>query len=168
MKIGLFKKACSPLSFFILCGITVTAVFSGEVKKDDKSPGEEAKPPESRWTFDGGGQIRVRGDFARNQNLTDFSFTPGKRESQFLERTRLHGSVENPALHLKAFAQPQWYGRWGGIDKRSAFDLYQGYLEWEKILDTSIGIKAGRQEFYYGSAFFLGSNDFYNGLNWEG
>lgn len=168
MKTRLFKKVCFSLLFFILYGITVSAVFSGEGKKENKSPGEEAKPPENRWSFDGGGQIRLRGDFVRNQNLTDFTFTPETKEAQFLERTRLHGSVENPALRLKAFAQLQWYGRWGGIDKRSEIDLYQGYLEWEKILGSPISVKAGRQEFSYGSTFFLGPNDFYNGLSWDG
>ena len=29
-------------------------------------------------------------------------------------------------------------------------------------------LKAGRQEFLYGSAFFIGTNDFYNGLTWDG
>jgi|SRR6266508_377511 len=59
---------------------------------------------------DAGGQIRLRGDFARNQNLTDFTFTPGQKDS----------------------VSP--YGRWGGTDSRSEIDLYQGYIEWEKIL----------------------------------
>src|SRR4030067_19749 len=150
--------------FFMFFLFSIFPVFAEEVSQS----GEESKPPENRWKLDAGGQIRLRGEFARNQNLTDFTFTPGEKEAQFLERTRLHGSIENPALGLKMFFQPQWYGRWGGIDKRSEIDLYQGYIEWEKILESPISLKAGRQDFSYGSTFFIGTNDFYNGLSWDG
>ena len=143
---------------------SIFPVFAEEVSQS----GEESKPPENRWKLDAGGQVRIRGDFAKNQNLTDFTFTPGQKEAQFLERTRLHGSIENPALGLKVFVQPQWYGRWGGIDRRSEIDLYQGYIEWDKILGSPVSLKAGRQDFSYGSTFFLGPNDFYNGLSWDG
>jgi hypothetical protein len=149
--------------FFLFFGFGLCSVFAQEAAKTS-----EESTPENRWKFDGGGQIRLRGDFARNQNFTDFTFTPGQKEAQFLERTRLHGSIENPALGLKVFVQPQWYGRWGGVDKRSEVDLYQGYIEWEKILGSPISLKAGRQDFSYGSTFFLGPNDFYNGLSWDG
>jgi hypothetical protein len=136
---------------------------------DNRGDGTESneKPHEVRWEIDVGGQVRLRGDFARNQNFTKFAFTPDHKEAQFLERTRLQGSVENHALNLEAYVQIQWYGRWGGLDNRSAFDLYQGYIQWEKVLDLPIGLKAGRQEFLYGSAFFIGTNDFYNGMNWD-
>ncbi len=129
---------------------------------------EESKPLEDRWKFDVGGQIRLRGDFAQNQNFTDFTFTPGEKEAQVLQRTRPHASIENPFLKLKAFAQLQWYGRWGGVDRRSEVDLYQGYAEWEKIMGSPVSLKVGRQEVSYGSVFFLGTNDFYNGLSWDG
>jgi len=129
---------------------------------------EDPEAIQEGWRIDAGGQVRLRGDFARNQNFTDFAFTPGRKEAQFLERTRLHGSIENPALGLKVFVQPQWYGKWGGNDRRSEVDLYQGYIEWEKILGSPISLKAGRQDFSYGSTFFLGPNDFYNGLSWDG
>jgi hypothetical protein len=150
--------------FFMFFLFSIFPVFAEEVSQS----GEESKPPENRWKLDAGGQIRLRGEFARNQNLTDFTFTPGEKEAQFLERTRLHGSIENPALGLKVFVQPQWYGRWGGIDRRSEIDLYQGYIEWDKILGSPVSLKAGRQDFSYGSTFFLGPNDFYNGLSWDG
>jgi alginate export protein len=132
---------------------------------------EAAAPPEApkdRWTLDVGSQIRLRGDFTRNQSLTDFGFAPGRREAQFLQRSRLNVSAEDTVLGLKAFAQGQWYGRWGGTDHRSDVDLYQGYIEWEKVLGSPLSLKAGRQEFVYGSAFFLGANDFYNGFSWDG
>ncbi len=138
------------------------------MKEEDKPSGEKGESAENRWKLDTGGQIRFRGDFARNQNFTDFTFSPEHSEAQFLERTRLHGSVENSALGLRVFVQPQWYGRWGETSDRSDVDLYQGYVEWKKILGSPVGLKAGRQEFSYGSTFFLGPNDFYNGLSWDG
>jgi Alginate export len=136
--------------------------------EDGASSVKKAGTAEDRWKLDAGGQVRLRGDFARNQNFTDFAFTPGEREAQFLQRTRIHGSVENPALGLKGFAQGQWYGRWGGIDNRSEIDLYQGFIEWNHLLSSPLSLKAGRQDFSYGSTFFLGPNDFYNGLSWDG
>ncbi len=33
---------------------------------------------------------------------------------------------------------------------------------------SPFSLKAGRQEFSYGSTFFIGPNDFYNGLTWDG
>jgi hypothetical protein len=147
---------------------TGLCAFAGEVSGREEEPTEHLKPSEGRWEFDIGGQLRLRGDFEKNQNFTDFSFTPEHREAQFLERARLQASVENHKLNLEAFIQIQWYGRWGGIDNRSDFDLYQGYIQWEKILGLPISLKGGRQEFLYGSAFLIGTNDFYNGLTWDG
>lgn len=160
------KKTIAYLLMFLFAWLAALSVFAEERKEAE--PEEKPLFHSGQWEFDAGGQVRLRGDFGKNQNFTDFAFTPGHREAQFLERTRLQGSVENRALHLKGFVQVQWYGRWGGEDRRSAFDLYQGYIEWEKILGSSVSLKAGRQEFLYGSAFLIGTNDFYNGLSWDG
>jgi hypothetical protein len=162
------KKIVYPLFFFIFFWFTTFPLFADEDKEKDKESDREVVLRVGQWEFDFGGQVRLRGDFVKNQNFTDFAFTPGHNEAQFLERTRLQASVENHALNLEAFFQVQWYGRWGGINKRSAFDLYQGYIEWGKILGSPVSLKAGRQEFLYGSAFFIGTNDFYNGLSWDG
>ncbi|MBI5504935.1 MAG: alginate export family protein [Deltaproteobacteria bacterium] len=123
---------------------------------------------EPGWTIDLGGQTRVRGDFVRNQSLTDFTFTPGHEEFQLLQRTRLRASVENADLGIALFTQGQWYGRWGGTDEGSDPDLYQAYIEWRDAFGLPVSVRAGRQDFSYGSAFFLGANDFYNGLSWDG
>jgi len=163
------KKGVVYLLFIIFS--SWSAAFSSladEDKEKDKGSEREVLLRLGEWEFDAGGQVRLKGDFARNQNFTNFAFTPDHKEAQFLERTRLQGSVENHAVNLEAYVQIQWYGRWGGLDNRSAFDLYQGYIQWEKVLGLPIGLKAGRQEFLYGSAFFIGTNDFYNGLSWDG
>lgn len=168
----LFRRKGVFSLFFLLIWLMVVPVFAEEVEEKEKEKEAESENiivlRSGEWEIDAGGQVRLKGDFARNQNFTNFSFTPGHHEAQFLERTRLQASVENHALDLKAFFQMQWYGRWGGLDRRSDFDLYQGYIEWEKILGSPVSLKGGRQEFLYGSAFFIGTNDFYNGLTWDG
>jgi len=170
----ILKKKIAFSLFFIFVCFTSIPVSAEEAEEKEKGKQKESESEKivvlraGEWEIDAGGQVRLRGDFAGNQNFTNYAFTPGHHEAQFLERTRLQASVENHALNLEAFIQMQWYGRWGGLDKRSAFDLYQGYVEWEKILGSPISLKAGRQEFLYGSAFFIGPNDFYNGLSWDG
>ncbi len=153
-------------AFFSWCA--VSPLFADDNTEKDKESDKLVSFRAGEWEIDAGGQVRLRSDFTRNQNFTDFAFTPDHKETQFLERTRLQASVENRSLNLELFVQGQWYGRWGGLDNRSDFDLYQGYIEWEKVLDLPVSLKAGRQEFLYGSAFFMGTNDFYNGLSWDG
>jgi hypothetical protein len=154
---------------FCLCLFVAAQSLSGdEASQSGGSQAPEALLTHGPWRLDAGGQVRVRGDFAGNQDFTDFTFSPGHREAQFLKRSRLHGSVENTELNLKLFLEPQWYGRWGGWEDRSDVDLYQGFLEWGKVLDSPVTLKAGRQELSYGSTFFIGPNDFYNGLSWDG
>jgi len=162
------RKIIHFLLLFTFFWLSTPPVFADEDKGENKESGGGIKVYEGRWEIEVEGQMRLRGDFAKNQNLTDFAFTPGHREAQFLERTRLQASVENRAMNLEAVVQVQSYGRWGGTDNRSAYDLYQGYLEWKKIVGLPLSLKAGRQEFLYGSAFFIGTNDFYNGLTWDG
>ncbi len=154
------------LLFLPLCLHPLFALSEeGKIKNTGK---EDSNPSENGWKLELEGQLRVRGDFTWNQNLTDFSFEPGHREKQFLQRSRGQISLENKALDLEAVVQGQWYGRWGGTDDRSSFDLYQGYVSWNRILGSPISLKAGRQEFSYGSTYFIGTNDFYNGLTWDG
>ena len=64
------------LVFFLLVTHPVFAEGGGKEHKNSNGGG---------WEFDVGGQVRFRGDFAKNQTFTDFSFTPGHREAQFLE-----------------------------------------------------------------------------------
>ncbi|MGD0920042.1 MAG: alginate export family protein [Thermodesulfobacteriota bacterium] len=162
------KGIAYPLLFFTFFWFTTFPLLADEDRGRDNGSERKTVVRLGEWEFDFGGQVRLRGDFAKNQNLTDFAFTPGHNEAQLLERTRLQASIENHSLNMEAFFQSQWYGRWGGIDRRSDFDLYQGYLQWEKIFALPVSLKAGRQEFFYGSAFFIGTNDFYNGLTWDG
>ena len=114
-----------------------------------------------------GGQIRFRYDATQNQSLEDFSYDPGKSETQLLNRTRIH-LESNPADWVRLYFEPQFYGRWGGYDNEDRLSVYQGYIEFPKLGQLPISLKIGRQDFVYGSAFFLGNDDFYRGLAWDG
>ena len=138
------KKRMGCLLLFVFFAFISSPLFAAEMTEKGNEPGEHLKVvSKGPWELDVGGQIRFRGDFAKNQNSTNFAFTPGHKEPQFLERTRLQASVEDHALNLEAFVQGQWYGRWGGLDNRSAFDLYQGYIGWDKILGSPISLRGG-------------------------
>ena len=114
-----------------------------------------------------GGQVRLRFDATQNQSLEDFSYTPDKGETQLLNRTRLHVEA-NPAEWVRLYFEPQFYGRWGGYNNEDRLSVYQGYVEFSKLGQLPVSAKIGRQELVYGSGFFLGNDDFYRGLNWDG
>lgn len=104
-----------------------------------------------------GAQVRLRGDF---------SFTPETRDEQLLSRTRLNVSL-TPLKWLKGFFQGQYYDRQNHSDY-SKSNLYQAYIELSDIEALPLNFRVGRQDLCYGSAFFLGTNDFYEGLTWDG
>jgi len=122
---------------------------------------------ESEKIYEIGGQVRVRFDATNYQYLEDLSYTPSHRETQVLERTRVHVKLE-PYEWIRAYIEPQWYGHQGGFDNKPQLSLYQGYLEFPRFAGIPVDIKVGRQDFCYGSAFFLGNDDFYQGLTWDG
>jgi hypothetical protein len=122
--------------------------------------------PEEFKNFGVNGQVRVRGDWSRNQNLRDLTLTPGTEDNQVVSRTRLNVWLE-PGESLKLFAQGQFYGR-GQSQGYAQAALYQAYADISGMPWIPIEFKIGRQEFCYGSAFFLGANDFYDGLAWDG
>jgi hypothetical protein len=101
-----------------------------------------------------GVQERVRGDFARNQNLGDFSFNPGMHDEQVLNRIRLNFFM-SPVKGVDGFIEGQFYMR-ENHDDYSKINLYQVYLELHDIENVPINIKFGRQELCYGSGFFFG------------
>ena len=128
---------------------------------------QEGKKEAKKDLINFGGQLRLRFDATQNQSLEDFSYTPGKGETQLLNRTRLHVEA-NPADWVRVYFEPQFYGRWGGYNNEDRLSVYQGYVEFQKLGQLPISVKVGRQDFVYGSAFFLGNDDFYRGLTWDG
>lgn len=160
----------------LICGMSVLAitrsvssVLASEIHHsstetcDEHDENKEAA--ENKTIFTISGQVRTRGDFVKHQNLGDFGFTPDTHDEQLLSRTRLSLSVE-PTEQIKGFIQGQFYDRQNKSDY-SKTNLYQGYFEFSER-GFPISLKVGRQEFCYGSAFFLGPNDFCEGLVWDG
>jgi hypothetical protein len=142
---------------YLLIGLILPAgVWAAEAQKEDK-----------KELFSYGGQVRVRYDATQNQSLDDFSYNPGRSETQLLNRTRIH-IESNPADSVRIYFEPQFYGRWGGYDNENRLSVYQGYIEFPKLGQLPVSAKIGRQEFVYGSGFFLGNDDFYSGLTWDG
>jgi hypothetical protein len=105
----------------------------------------------------------LRGEWAKNFNLTDFSFTSGHGEGRFLYRVKPY-AYWHPTGYLDIHLEGQGYGFSGGSQYSGRFSLYQGFLEAKQPEKNRIAFKAGRQEFNYGSAFILGPNSFYDGL----
>jgi hypothetical protein len=133
----------------------------------EKVLAQAEKEEEKNGLISFGGQVRLRLDATQNQSLEDFSYTPGKDETQLLNRTRLHVEA-NPADGVRLYFEPQFYGLWGGYNNEDRLSVYQGYIELSKLGQFPVSAKIGRQELVYGSVFFLGNDDFYRGLNWDG
>ena len=151
------KKAMIGLLVVLLLCVLMTNKVLAQAEKEEEKYG----------LINFGGQVRLRYDATQNQSLDDFSYDPGRSETQLLNRTRVH-IESNPADWVRLYFEPQFYGRWGGYDNEDRLSVYQGYIEFPKLGQLPINLKIGRQDFVYGSAFFLGNDDFYRGLNWDG
>ena len=125
---------------------------------EDEKPGEMEIDPPLKFALDS----LVRPEAAGNFNLGSFSFAPGKDEERIL--LRLRPSVTARASEaLTARVESQWYAFRDGKDA-STSSLYQGCVEGSL---QGISLKAGRQEFAYGSTFLLGADTFYDGLSFD-
>ncbi|HEX9850616.1 alginate export family protein [Candidatus Deferrimicrobium sp.] len=107
----------------------------------------------------------VRPETATNFSLGSFSFTPGNDEGRILFRLRPSVTAA-PSENLTARVEGQWYAFYDDRDF-SLFSLYQGYVEGVLPGVKGVSLKAGRQEFVYGSTFLLGADTFYDGLAFD-
>lgn len=107
----------------------------------------------------------VRPEATTNFSLGSFSFTPGNDERRILFRLRPSVTV-SPSENLSARVEGQWYAFYNDTDF-SIFSLYQGYVEGTLPGVKKATLKAGRQEFVYGSTFLLGADTFYDGLAFD-
>lgn len=107
----------------------------------------------------------VRPEAATNFSLEDSTFTPGNDEKRILLRLRPSVTV-SPSENLSARVEGQWYAFYDDKDF-SLFSLYQGYVEGVLPGMKGVSLKAGRQEFVYGSTFLLGADMFYDGLTFD-
>jgi hypothetical protein len=108
----------------------------------------------------------MRGEGARNFQLQDFSYKPGRNEGRFLYRVKPY-AYWHPTDYLDIHAEGQGYGFDGGYGSFHRYSLYQGFVEARLPQTDRISLKIGRQEFSYGSTFMLGSDSFFDGLSFD-
>ncbi len=108
----------------------------------------------------------LRGEGVNNFRLPDFSFNPGHGEGRFLYRVKPY-AYWHPTDYIDIHLEGQGYGFFGGNQRSNKFSLYQGFVEARLPGKDWLAVKAGRQDFIYGSTFILGSDSFYNGLSFD-
>jgi hypothetical protein len=105
----------------------------------------------------------LRGEGAGNFRLAELSYDPPHSEGRFVYRVMPY-AFWHPTDFLDLHVQGQGYGFSGGGADDWQLGLYQGYLEASVPGSKLLSLKAGRQEFVYGSGFMVGADAFYNGL----
>ena len=108
----------------------------------------------------------VRGEGVDNFRLHDLSYRPDHGEGRFLYRVKPYG-YWHPTDFLDIHLEGEGYGYAGGNRSYERFSLYQGYLEARIPEKDLVALKAGRQEFVYGSAFVLGADSAFDGLTFD-
>ena len=114
----------------------------------------------------------LRGEGTGNFTLSDMSYAPGRDAGRLLYRVKPY-AYWHPDNYLDVHLEGQGYGFTGpGSRDAREFNLYQGFVEAKLPQgDTSgknlVALKAGRQEFNYGSGFILGTDSFFNGLTFD-
>jgi hypothetical protein len=133
---------------------------------------ELVKPAVPIFKYKFGVNGLVRGEGVNNFSLPDLSFTPDHGEGRFVYRVKPY-AYWHPANYLDIHLEGQSYGvTGGGKNVSSSSSLYQGFVE-ARFPDKDspgvnwVALKAGRQEFVYGSAFILGSDTFFDGLTFD-
>jgi hypothetical protein len=105
----------------------------------------------------------LRGEGAGNFVLSDVSYQASHSEGRMVYRVMPY-AFWHPTDFLDLHVQGQGYGYTGGGADDWQLGLYQGYLEASVPGSKVASLKAGRQEFVYGSGFMLGADSFFNGL----
>ena len=131
-----------------------------------------------------GGQIRVRGDwYSVEGDHPDFN-----SEAIVEQRTRLNVRADFTD-DVSAFVEVDDYEMWGGggqlvndfrsnyltgVDSRANtsddVELYQGYIEANKMFGVPLRLRIGRQELKFGSGWLVGTGDsapYFTGLSFD-
>ncbi|GLI39787.1 alginate export family protein [Geobacter hydrogenophilus] len=125
-----------------------------------------AKPEVPEFEYKVGVNGFLRGEGVGNFRLADFSYAPGHGEGRFLYRVKPY-AYWHPTDYLDLHVEGQGFGFRGGSQEYNRFSLYQGFVEGKMPGSELLALKAGRQEFVYGSAFILGSDAFMDGLTFD-
>ena len=159
------SSLAAALTLFL---ILAPVAAPGASRAEDPRDAEEREEPSDPLAF---GPVKlgldslVRPEAATDFSLGSFSFTPGNDERRILFRLRPSVTV-SPSENLSARVEGQWYAFYDDKDF-SLFSLYQGYVEGVLPGVKGVSLKAGRQEFVYGSTFLLGADTFYDGLTFD-
>ncbi len=165
----------------ITAGSAAAAPEVLEVKKEaarglqrlEEQSNDGGEPPEAPfYRYKVGVNGFLRGEGVRNFRLPEANYIPGDSEGRFLYRAKpyVYWHSNN---YLDIHLEGQGYGYAGGNRHLDEYSLYQGFVEAkspDKDLSTGKSwpaLKAGRQEFVYGSSFVLGADSFFNGLTFD-
>ena len=129
------------------------------------------EPPVPIYKYKAGVNGFLRGEGAGNFKLTEMS-PAANNSGRLLYRVKPY-AYWHPTDYLDVHLEGQGYGFTGEESRKShEFKLYQGFVEAKLPSRDAPGknllaLKAGRQEFNYGSGFILGSDTFFNGLTFD-
>jgi hypothetical protein len=130
------------------------------------------EPPVPVFKYKVGVNGFLRGEGTSNFRLADMSYAAGKDAGRVLYRVKPF-AYWHPNNYLDVHLEGQGYGFTGeGSRDSREFNLYQGFVEAKLPQGDGSGknllaLKAGRQEFNYGSGFILGTDSFFNGLTFD-
>ena len=142
------------------------AQFDGYLVRREAIEGMLVRPEEPKLEYRAGVAGFVRGEGVGNFSLTDFSYAPDKSDGRFLYRAKPY-AYWHPTDYLDLHLEGQGYGFAGSGPDYGRLYLYQGFVEGKLPQGDLLALKAGRQEFSYGSTFVLGPDSFYNGLSFD-
>jgi hypothetical protein len=108
----------------------------------------------------------LRGEGAGSFRLNDTAYAPGHDEGRLLYRVKPY-AYWHPTDYLELHLEGQGYGFNGASPSDNKLNLYQGFVEARIPGQDTVALKAGRQEFIYGSAFMQGSDTAFDGLTFD-
>ena len=166
--------------FTVLAGVLAGMTFVPALAEDDA---------EKKFEFNG--EVRARYEYLNNYlDLTDNNGSGDPNDDSFsiAPYRVMIGMTGNFAKNVSGHVDlqyignfgdqltPQWgynfppdqvfdaYNNWSG----NGINLYTGWIEMAKIGGSDFGMRLGRQENTYGTELFLGDNNYYGGLSFDG
>ncbi|WP_224981656.1 alginate export family protein [Geomonas agri] len=140
-------------------------VAAGSAWGEDAQPSAEGKNLPVAYQLGVNGYLRQ--ELSRNFAIGDAVYAPGHDEGRFVYRLQPY-AVWNPADSVGIRIEGQGYGIRGGYHQDdSRFALYQGYADLSLPGSELLSLRAGRQEFNYGSGFILSNDPFNDGLTFD-
>jgi hypothetical protein len=140
-------------------------------------------------TFTFNGEVRARYEYLNNYfDLTDNSDSsdPNDDSYGFAPYRVMVGITANFTKNVSGHVDLQYVGMFGDEQPQKDFggppgqvdtayqfntqgvQLYTGWMDMAKVGGTDLGFRLGRQEHTYGTELFMGDNDYYAGLSFDG